>query len=73
VVTTNGADTSDALRPDPAIIRRHLDKLFGRCPNEYPGELCELAWSKEGGGAIVNAQSFPTTPKPAKPEPNRII
>jgi hypothetical protein len=59
---TNGADTGEGtLHPDPVIIRAHLDKLFGRCPVEYPGGLCEIAWSKQGGGAIVNAQSFSTT------------
>jgi hypothetical protein len=63
MVTANGADTGEILHPDFAVIRAHLDKLFGRCPSEYPGGLCEIAWSKPGGGAIVNAQSFPTTPE----------
>jgi hypothetical protein len=63
MVTANGAGTGGALHPDPVIIRAHLNKLFGRCSVEYPGGLCEIAWSRQGGGAIVNAQSFATTPE----------
>jgi len=51
------------LAPDRTIIRAHLDKLFGRCATEYPGGLCEIAWTEAGKFAIANAQSFPTTPE----------
>jgi hypothetical protein len=62
MVAANGADTGEATAPDPIIIRAHLDKLFKRCPDEYPGGLCEIAWSEPGKWAIVNAQSFAATP-----------
>src|SRR5262249_4253414 len=51
------------IAPNPAVIRPHLDKLFSRCASEYPGGLCEIAWSDPGKFAVANAQSFPTTPE----------
>jgi hypothetical protein len=51
------------LAPDLVVIRAHLDALFYRCTAEYPGGLCEIAWSEPGKFAVVNAQSFPTTPE----------
>jgi hypothetical protein len=48
--------------PDVAAIRQHLDRLFDRCPAEYPEGRCEIAWSKQASGR-TDAATFPTTPE----------
>jgi len=49
-----------AFEPDATAIREHLDRLFRRCPTEYPGGLCEIAWAGPAG-AVKYAELFPTT------------
>jgi hypothetical protein len=48
------------LEPDVAAIRIHLDRLFRRCPIEYPGGLCEIARG-DPAGAVKYAELFPAT------------
>jgi hypothetical protein len=61
-MVTAGPDNVHQLPlPDPAVIGAHLDRLFARCPTEYPGGLIEIAWSPSGDWAVSNAQLFPAT------------
>lgn len=54
-------DSDDNVRrlfePDADLMREHLERLFRRCPNEYPGGLIEIAWS-DRSGAITQATTF---------------
>jgi hypothetical protein len=47
------------FEPDAALMREHLERLFRRCPEEYPGGLIEIAWS-DRTGAITKAFTFPS-------------
>lgn len=48
---------SDALEPNPTVIRAHLERLFRRARLEYPEGRCEIAWSN-AKGAINSAETF---------------
>ena len=49
-------------RPNLGMIRDHLEKLFHRARQDYPGSRCEIAWS-DARGQVTSGLSFPTTPE----------
>ena len=49
------------LAPDIVAIRQHLDLLFRRCKDEYPGGMAEIVWTDDRG-ALTNAQCYFTDP-----------
>jgi len=64
-VVSEAADFGDNIHalpvPDPAVMRRHLYRLFGRCAAEYPGGRVEIAWSTTGAWEVKHANTFETT------------
>jgi hypothetical protein len=58
-VTDDTDNVHHLFEPDAALIREHLERLFRRCPAEYPGGLIEIAWS-DRAGQITNALTFPS-------------
>jgi RecA-family ATPase len=57
------AEDFAALDPDPVMARAHLEYLFRRCPAEYPGGRCEIAWTAAANSWAVNAaENFATDP-----------
>lgn len=55
-------NTHQLFEPDPERIRAHLEQLFRRVRDEYPGGLCEIAWTDNRGQAN-HGQLFPVTPE----------
>jgi hypothetical protein len=58
-VTDDTDNVHHLFEPDAALIREHLERLFRRCPAEYPGGLIEIAWS-DRNGQITKALTFPS-------------
>lgn len=52
----------DLFEPDAAQMRSHLERLFGRVREVYPGGLGEIAYTHIGGKPD-RAQLFPITPE----------
>ena len=48
-------------QPDAAVIRQHLEILFGRARTDYPQGLVEIAWSHPLTGAVNSGNTFPIT------------
>ena len=60
------ADADDNVHsifePDEAVIRAHLERMFRRARQEYPGGLCEIAWA-DNRGQVNQGRLFPITPE----------
>src|SRR6476660_4573451 len=62
-MTDNGpGNVTSIIAPRPAVIRAHLERLFRRARDEYPGGRCEIIWS-DAGWKPSHAQTFPVTPE----------
>lgn len=48
------------VRPNPDVIRAHLERLFHRARQEYDGGRCEVAWS-DNNYKPNHAATFPIT------------